>query len=72
MAGLGGEQEPSPVAEHTIIRTIDLPYDQDFAWYADLNVIALSSRLDCAGRLRALDEMQRTWKRQHLTAVQSA
>lgn len=60
------------MGERTIIRTMNLPDNQDYAWYPDLNVVALSSRLDAAGRQAAIDELHRSWKHQHLTAVQSA
>lgn len=67
-----GESRNVAVGEDTIIRTLDLPEGQDYAWYPDLNVVALSSRLDCEGRLRAFNDLQSWWRREHLTAVKSA
>lgn len=33
---------------------IDLPDGQDYSWFVELNYVGLSSRLDAAGRERAL------------------
>lgn len=60
------------MAEETIIKTMDLPEGDDWVLYPDLNVIVLASRLDCAGRVRAIDEIQREWRRRHLRLVESA
>lgn len=53
----------------TKIETMPLPHNQDWAWYADANVIALSSALDAYGRERALDEVQTQWRHTHLHVV---
>lgn len=42
--------------EQTIVRTLDLPEGQDYVLYRDMNIVAVSSRLDEAGRERALTE----------------
>lgn len=60
------------VSEQTIFRTLDLSEGQDWVFFADLNVIGLSSRLDVLGRRRALDELIRTWRGEHLRLVDSA
>lgn len=54
------------MAEDTIIKTMDLPEGEDWALYPDLNVIVLASRLDCAGRVRAIEAILLQWRRQHL------
>jgi hypothetical protein len=58
--------------EETVVRVLDLPDGQDWKWLGDANVVILSSRLDCAGRLRALDELQKHWRRAHLRLVETA
>jgi hypothetical protein len=58
--------------EETKFVTMDLPEGQDFQWFGDLNVVALRTGLDCAGKQRALDELHRTWRRRHLSLVESA
>lgn len=55
--------------EKTKIETMQLPFGQPWAWYADLNVVALSSTLDERGRQRALDELQDQWRRTSLHVV---
>lgn len=60
------------MSEETIFRTMSLPDGQDWAWHPDLNLVALSDRLDCEGKIRAVDELQRHWKRAHLRVVESA
>jgi hypothetical protein len=60
------------VSEETLCRTMELDEGTDWVWFPDLNMIGLSSRLDCAGRERAIDEMQRQWRRAHLRTVESA
>lgn len=42
--------------DETIVYTMDLPVGQDFVVFTDCNVVGLSSRLDDAGRERALTE----------------
>lgn len=54
-----------------MIVTMDLPEGREYVWFGDLNVVGLSSSLDCDGRQRAIDELQRTWRRRHLSLVES-
>jgi hypothetical protein len=44
-----GTGEPATVNEATIIKTIELPFGQEWALYADANVIVLSPCLDGEG-----------------------
>lgn len=60
------------MSEETVFRVIDLPDGQDWAWYPDLNVIGLRRGLVGVGRMRALDELYRHWRREHLRLVTSA
>lgn len=60
------------IGEDTVIRTVELPEGLDYVWYGDANVLAFSSRLDCAGRMRAVDELQKQWRRAHLKVVETA
>lgn len=60
------------MTEETIFKTMDMPEGQDWAWHPDLNLVALSNKLDCAGKLRAFEEVQRHWARAHLSVVESA
>lgn len=57
------------MTEMTKIETVPLPSGQDWQWYADANVIALSPELDAHGRERALDEVQDHWRRSCLHVV---
>lgn len=41
---------------------IDLPEGQDYVWYEDLNIVGLASRLDPAGRERALQQFRREFR----------
>lgn len=45
------------------IVTMSLPHGQAYAWFPELNIVALSSGLDKDGRERALDELQQEWRR---------
>lgn len=60
------------VADEVVVVTLALPEGQDWAWYATENVVGLSSRLDDAGRARALDDLQAFWRRQCIRAVPDA
>jgi hypothetical protein len=60
------------VNEATLIKTLDLPFGQEFVIYADANILALSPRLDREGRERALDEACREWRRETLRLVPGA
>ena len=44
------------------IVTMALPYDQEWLWYPELNIVALAPHLDVEGRERALDELQAQWR----------
>lgn len=46
------------------IITRELSRGQDYVWYQEFNIVALSSRLDAAGRERALDELLARWRRE--------
>lgn len=60
------------LGEATVFRILDLPDGIDYVWYGDANVVAFSSRLDCAGRMRAVEDLQKQWRRAHLKLVESA
>lgn len=60
------------MTEETIFKRMPLPDGTDWVWHPDLNVVALADRLDCPGRLRALEDVSRHWKRAHLSVVESA
>lgn len=49
------------MSEQTVVKIADLPVGRDYVWHPDLNLVELSARLDCDGRRRALDELQREW-----------
>jgi hypothetical protein len=55
--------------EETVQMVLDLPPGQDWRWMPDCNIVVLSSRLDEAGRQRALCDLQATWRRTLLRAV---
>lgn len=54
--------------EKTVVVTIPLQ-GRDWAWLGDCNVLALSDRLDDAGRRAALVEVGDTWRRSFLHVV---
>lgn len=58
--------------EPTVQMILDLPPGQDWAWLPDCNIVALSSRLDAAGRERAISDLQATWRRSLLRSVPAA
>lgn len=58
--------------EETVFHAMDLPDGEDWAWFPDLNVVGLRRGLDWAGKLRAIDELQRHWHGEHLRLVVSA
>lgn len=71
--GAAGERVGPTLSEDTIFRTIDLPPGgPDYRWFADLNVVGLRRGLDCAGKLRAIAELQEWWRTNHLHLVESA
>jgi hypothetical protein len=51
------------VNEDTLVKTMELPYGQDWAWFADANVVVLSPHLCDVQRDRALREVQEHWRR---------
>jgi hypothetical protein len=55
--------------EETVFRVMELPEGTDYLPYPELNVVVLSDRLDCKGRLRAVEECQAQWRRRHLHLV---
>lgn len=55
--------------EKTVVTTMELPHGQEWAWFADANVVALARSLDEAGRQRALTEVQKHWRRSCLRVV---
>lgn len=77
MPGTGrarGTTGDAALNESTIIKSMDLPADlgRDWVWYPDLNVVVLRTGLDCDGQKAALDDLYETWRRSHLTVVESA
>lgn len=64
---------PPDVSEHvtekTLIKTMELPYGQAWAWFADANVVGLSATLNDEERENALSEVQAHWRRACLTVV---
>ena len=62
------------VNEETIFRAMDLPEDlgRDWEWFADLNVVGFRRGMDCDAKLHAIEDMQRHWRRAHLSVVESA
>jgi hypothetical protein len=59
------------VNEETLIKTMELPNGQTWAWYADANIVALSPELDEAGREAAISAVQDHWRRSCLRVVPS-
>lgn len=55
--------------ERTVVVTIPLAEGRDWAWLGDCNVLALSDRLDEAGRQRALVQVGVAWRRSFLHVV---
>lgn len=48
--------------EHATVVHLDLHPGQTYAWYPDLNIVALARGLDEAGEQRALDDLQAEWR----------
>lgn len=48
--------------EYATVVRLDLHEGQTYAWYPDLNIVALARGLDEAGEQRALDELQAEWR----------
>lgn len=55
--------------EETIVRTMALPYGQDWLWIGDANVVVLASHLCPEGRDRALCEVSAFWRRSCLRVI---
>lgn len=51
---------------------MDLPFEQDALWFQEFNIVAVSPRLDAAGRERALDRLQEEWRSALRPDVQQA
>lgn len=45
------------------IEIMEPAHGEDAVWHQELNIVVVSPRLDAAGRERALDELQRQWRR---------
>lgn len=62
---LGGK-----VNEHTLIKTLPLPFGQMWTWYGDANVLALSPNLRTeAERQAAITEALAHWRRNFIRVV---
>lgn len=68
--GASGQPPPSIEFEHTIVKTLDLPLGQPWAWYADANVVGLARGLSQQQREDALTEAQAHWRRSWLRIVE--
>lgn len=55
--------------EDTIIMPAQLPDGQDWAWHPDLNIVEVSDRLDDAGIMVALCDLQAQWRRTMIRLV---
>lgn len=56
--------------EETLIRTVELPYGQDWLWYGDANILCLSPRLHTeADRQAAITEAVAHWRRNLIRVV---
>ena len=55
--------------EETIIKVMPLPAGREWVWFGDLNCVALSDRLDEAGRMVALMDLQAQWRRTMLHVI---
>jgi hypothetical protein len=49
--------------EKTVIRVMSLPEGKDWVWFGDVNVIGVSDRLDEAGQMVAVLDLQAEWRR---------
>ena len=67
---MGEKLGPQVVSEKTIFRSLDLPSGRDWAWYGDLNVVALRRGLDGDGKRRALAELVEHWHLEHVGSVE--
>lgn len=55
--------------ESTVIRVMSLPEGRDWVWFGDLNVIGVSDRLDEAGQMVAVLDLQSQWRRSMIELV---
>lgn len=56
-------------SEETLIIPARLPDGQDWAWHPDLNIVEVSDRLDDAGIMVALCDLQAQWRRSMVRLV---
>jgi hypothetical protein len=56
--------------EKTIIKVMRLPEGEDWKYYGDLNVIAVSDQLDEAGQMVAILDLQAHWRRSMIHVVE--
>lgn len=69
VGGSGRVVHEADAVEKTVQMVLDLPEGRDWEWLPDCNILVLASRLDEAGRQRALSDLQATWRRQFIKAV---
>lgn len=55
--------------EKTVVKVMRLPEGVDWQWHPDLNIVTLSDRLDEAGRMVALLDLQAQWRRSMIRVV---
>jgi hypothetical protein len=55
--------------ESTVIRVMSLPEGRDWVWFGDLNVIGVSDRLDEAGQMVAVLDLQSQWRKTMIEVV---
>lgn len=59
--------------EQTVFATAELPEGGcDWVWHADLNVVELRAGMTLERKLAAVAELMKTWRREHLSLVESA
>lgn len=58
--------------ELTVFTPAELPEGgPDFIWHADVNVVELRAGMCLDGKLAALAELQKQWRREHLSVVEA-
>lgn len=57
------------MTEDTRVIDMPLPGNRDVVWFPDLNLIAFSDALTCAGKAAALENLSRQWRRSMLRVV---
>lgn len=55
--------------EETVVMPAQLPDGQDWAWHPDLNIVEVSDRLDEAGVMVAVLDLQAQWRRRMIRLV---